>query len=113
MRDRRERARALVKRPYRKGAAGMDECIKRGDAINAAYEAFADGRSAYTALEAVPAADVRHVVTCGKCEFWTKQEASLQGRCALWGIYPTAAWFCANGCARAPLQEGGGGNGRA
>lgn len=43
------------------------------------------------------AADVRPVVTCAECKWWTKQEASLQGRCELLQMYPTGAWFCANG----------------
>lgn len=44
-----------------------------------------------------PAADVVEVVRCGECEWWTKQEASCQGRCERYGIYPTAAWYCAAG----------------
>lgn len=36
----------------------MAEYIEKGNAINAVFEAFADGRSAYVALEAIPAADV-------------------------------------------------------
>lgn len=92
----------------------MDEYVEREAVIERLEKLMQlQAATARAIVEAIPAADVRHVVTCGKCEFWTKQEASLQGRCALWGIYPTAAWFCANGCARAPLQEGGGGNGGA
>ena len=37
------------------------EYIDREAAINAVFEAFADGRSTYIALEALPAADVRPV----------------------------------------------------
>lgn len=48
-------------------------------------------------VEDFPAADVRPVVTCAECKWWTKQEASLQGRCELLQMYPTGAWFCANG----------------
>ena len=40
----------------------MAEYIDREAAINAVFEAFADGRSAYIALETVPAADVAPVV---------------------------------------------------
>ena len=36
--------------------------IEREAAINAVYEAYADGESAYDALENLPAADVRPVV---------------------------------------------------
>ena len=49
------------------------------------------------AVEDAPAADVRPVVTCADCKWWTKQESSLQGRCELLQMYPTGAWFCANG----------------
>ena len=45
----------------------MSEYIDREAAINAVFEAFADGRSAYIALEAIPAADVRPVVLCRDC----------------------------------------------
>lgn len=40
------------------------------------------------------------VVRCTECEYWTKQADSIQGRCALLAIYPTASWFCANGTMR-------------
>jgi hypothetical protein len=47
--------------------------------------------------EDIPSADVRPVVLCRDCRWWTKQEKSLQGRCELAGFYPTGEWFCANG----------------
>lgn len=49
------------------------------------------------AIKEMPAADVRPVVLCRDCRWWTKQEKSLQGRCELGGFYPTGEWFCANG----------------
>ena len=36
------------------------------------------------------------IIRCKDCKYWTKQEDSLQGRCALFGIYPTGRWYCAN-----------------
>ena len=48
-------------------------------------------------IKDMPSADVRPVVTCSDCKWWTKQEASLQGRCELLQMYPTGEWFCANG----------------
>ena len=48
-------------------------------------------------IKKIPAADVRPVVTCSDCKWWTKQESSLQGRCELLQMYPTGTWFCANG----------------
>ncbi len=38
--------------------------------------------------------DVVEVVRCKDCDWWTKQDDSLQGRCALLQIYPTGGWFC-------------------
>lgn len=58
-------------------------------------------------IDAVPRKDYeeleRHfvnwepVVRCKDCRWWTKQEKSIQGRCALAGIYPTGSWYCGNG----------------
>ena len=36
------------------------------------------------------------IIRCKDCAWWTKQEDSLQGRCALLQIYPTGEWFCGN-----------------
>lgn len=36
------------------------------------------------------------IIHCEDCEWWTKQECSPQGRCALSGMYPTGGWFCGN-----------------
>lgn len=36
------------------------------------------------------------IVRCKDCDWWTKQENSSQGRCALLSIYPTGGWFCGN-----------------
>lgn len=36
------------------------------------------------------------IIRCKECEFWAKQQDSLQGRCALMGTYPTGNWFCGN-----------------
>ena len=40
---------------------------------------------------------VEELVRCKDCKWWTKQEASLQGRCEAYGMYPTGEWFCARG----------------
>ena len=36
------------------------------------------------------------IVRCKDCDWWTKQEDSLQGRCALLQMYPTGGWSCGN-----------------
>ena len=36
------------------------------------------------------------IIRCKDCDWWTKQEDSPQGRCALLQIYPTGGWFCGN-----------------
>ena len=35
------------------------------------------------------------ILTCKDCYWWTKQEDSMQGRCARYGMYPTGYWYCA------------------
>jgi hypothetical protein len=40
---------------------------------------------------------IEELTKCKDCVWWTKADASLQGRCSLFGIYPTGSWFCANG----------------
>lgn len=37
------------------------------------------------------------IVRCEECEWWQKQDDSLQGRCAKYGFYPTGKYFCAGG----------------
>lgn len=48
-------------------------------------------------IDTAPTVDAVPVVRCKDCEWWTKQEKSIQGRCALHGIYPTGGWYCGNG----------------
>lgn len=55
------------------------------------------------AIEELLAA-VRSVVHCKDCEWWTKQEASIQGRCARLAIYPTGEFYCASGSKREPPE---------
>lgn len=50
--------------------------------------------AAEVAIEKLPSAQPE-IIRCKDCDWWTKQEASLQGRCARYGIYPTGEWFCA------------------
>ena len=50
----------------------MAEYIERETAINAVYEAYADGESAYDALIALPAADLDAIIDCYS---ETKEEA--------------------------------------
>lgn len=78
----------------------MAEYIEREaflDAIERGKKYQQDADDIAEMLQNFPAADVRPVVTCAECKWWTKQEASLQGRCELLQMYPTGAWFCANG----------------
>ena len=55
----------------------MAEYIDREAAINAVFEAFADGRSAYIALETVPAADVVSRGAYDQCD-WERCVALTQ-----------------------------------
>ena len=50
-----------------------------------------------TDINNAPTVDAVPVVRCKDCRWWTKQEKSIQGRCALTGTYPTGGWYCGNG----------------
>ena len=52
---------------------------------------------ALTMVEYAQTIDAVPVVRCKDCGWWTKQEKSIQGRCALTGTYPTGSWYCGNG----------------
>lgn len=73
----------------------MSDYIKRENVLNAFSNAFYSGLAAK--INAIPAVDAAPVVRCKDCKWWTKQEKSIQGRCALNGMYPTGGWYCANG----------------
>ena len=73
------------------------DLIYREDAKDFVRHAYHKGLNPVEYLDEVPAADVRPVIKCKNCRWWTKQEKSLQGRCELGGFYPTGEWFCANG----------------
>lgn len=45
------------------------------------------------------------IIHCKDCEWWTKQEHSPQGRCALSGMCPTGGWFCGNARMRGEQNE--------
>ena len=47
-------------------------------------------------IEDMPTIQPERIIHCKDCEWWTKQECSPQGRCALSGMYPTGGWFCGN-----------------
>ena len=36
------------------------------------------------------------LIRCKDCKWWSKENDSLQGRCALLQMYPTGGWYCAN-----------------
>jgi len=55
-------------------------------------------------IEKLPSAQPE-IIRCKDCKYWTKQEDSLQGRCALFGIYPTGRWYCANADVRGEKEN--------
>lgn len=66
------------------------------DSINSMnFGMFWDGIE--QAIDESPTIDATPVVRCKECKWWTKQEKSIQGRCALTGTYPTGGWYCGNG----------------
>lgn len=46
-------------------------------------------------ISGLPSAQLE-IIHCMDCDWWTKQDDSIQGRCALMGAYPTGWWFCGN-----------------
>ena len=77
----------------------MAEYIDREAAINAVFEAFADGRSAYIALEAIPAADVRPVVLCRDCVNYGEMLSGYDHRliCHKFALTTKPDDFCSRG----------------
>ena len=82
----------------------MADYIKREDALSLVQHSDFDTEDDKNYIMLIlgkeygcPSADVAPVVRCKDCKWWTKQEASCQGRCALLGTYPTGGWYCANG----------------
>ena len=94
----------------------MDDLISRKAAIDAVSEyatiwmSYTDDMSASEiAEEALSAARdtmIRimreqpavqpEIIRCKDCDWWTKQEDSVQGRCALMQMYPAGGWYCGN-----------------
>ena len=64
--------------------------------INTSTNGYLFEQAKWLAQDA-PTIDAVPVVRCKDCKWWTKQEASLQGRCDAYGMYPTGAWYCARG----------------
>lgn len=75
----------------------MSDLISKGDAKWAVFCNRGDVAAQNDAIDALPPVDAVPVVRCKDCEWWTKQDKSLQGRCARYGTYPTGEWFCAAG----------------
>ena len=90
----------------------MNDTISRAKAIEALDEYFErigklkrrglnKGEKAISldtvgAIKSLPPTQPERIIHCKDCEWWTKQERSPQGRCALSGMYPTGGWFCGN-----------------
>lgn len=48
---------------------------------------------------------IEEQIMCEDCIWWTKSDASLQGRCSMFGIYPTGTWYCANAERKGVAEE--------
>ena len=76
----------------------MKDLISRQAAIEAMCGACSDWCdegvcSKVSAIQKLPPA--QSIIRCKDCDWWTKQEDSLQGRCDRYGMYPTGYWYCA------------------
>lgn len=77
---------------------GVNAIADRCDDIKLrAEQAVATFCEASLTAKKMPTIDAVPVVRCKDCKWWTKQEASLQGRCDAYGMYPTGEWYCARG----------------
>lgn len=76
---------ALVKLSYTNPGAGKDNSKERYR-----YLQWIADRNA---IRETPSAQLE-IIKCKDCDWWEKQEASLQGRCGRLGIYPTGEWYC-------------------
>ena len=56
---------------------------------------FESGKKVIEHLERMPSAKPE-IIRCKDCDWWTKQDDRIQGRCALMGVYPAGGWFCGN-----------------
>lgn len=60
-------------------------------------------KAAVKAIEAMP--EEPDILKCKDCDWWDKQDDSLQGRCAIYGFYPTGYWYCAGARLRGDKDE--------
>ena len=86
----------------------MDDLISRQDAIDDIWTvsplARLDRKWVDRWLRQLPSAQP-DIIRCKDCDWWTKQEDSPQGRCALLQMYPTGGWFCGNARRREVQDE--------
>lgn len=75
----------------------MDDLISRQDAIEVVQNRHMmlskEKVLLINDLEKLPSAQPE-IIRCKDCDWWTKQEDSPRGRCALFQIYSTGGWFC-------------------
>ena len=80
----------------------MSDLIDRQDAIDAHCELCGD-KDSCNHVDICPDVEVfrllpsaqPELLKCKDCYWWTKQEDSMQGRCARYKFYPTGYWYCA------------------
>ena len=67
------------------------ELVNAGNKPSKSYWAL---QAALMVVSGLPSAQQK-IIRCKDCDWWTKQEDSLQGRCDRYGVYPTGYWYCA------------------
>lgn len=63
-----------------------------------------DGKTLEQIIDEQPSVEPE-IIRCKDCKWWTKQANSLQGRCALYGMYPTGEWYCGNARRRTDTED--------
>ena len=72
---------------------GGHNCDKTKFVYNAPFDEQVILCPEHYALTMLPSAQP-DIIRCKDCEWWTKQENSIQGRCALHKRYPSGNWYC-------------------
>ena len=81
----------------------MKECIEREAALSVfggIHPLDYNSQTHYDLIKKIPAADVRHVVNCKKCEWWDIEWAipdSDSHFCPMTELFTSPEWYCADG----------------
>jgi len=73
------------------GLIDRDEALRIIDDLNNGSFEWASKRTEMAKLPTI-----KEPIRCKDCIWWTENANFIQGRCSIFGMYPTGTWFCAN-----------------